>query len=486
MKLLKDKFKETLLSVSPILIIVLLLSLFIVDVGSVMLWSFILGTILVILGLTLFLYGIETGMEPAGNMFGGLIANSRSGIFIAFISFILGFSVTIAEPDLLILGQQMENATDGILGSGTVVFLVSIGVGLMIAFGVFRLLQHFPLKYFFLLLYIVVFGIALFTDNHSIAMAFDASGATTGALTTPFVLVISISIASRIDEEQADENSFGLVGAMSTGPILAVFFLMLITNSELIAPESLYDYSNLIWEPIINAMIPTLLESLLALIPIVLLFIVVNYYSFKKEFTELSQIFLGFIYTIVGLALFLVGVHEGFMDMGHLLGAQIAGLGNVWLILIGFILGLFIVLAEPAVQVLGDQVAKISNGKIQKRFLLSALSFGVGIAVSLSMLRIISHDFSVWHVLLPGFILAIALSFFSPPIFTGIAFDAGGVASGPMAVTFILAFAQGASDFLPSADALDAFGVIAFVALTPIIMVETLGVIYKYILSSEK
>src|SRR5699024_8376637 len=137
------------------------------------------------------------------------------------------------EPDLLILGQQMENATDGILSSGTVVFLVSIGVGLMIAFGVFRLLQHFPLKYFFLLLYIVVFGIALFSGNHSIAMAFDASGATTGALTTPFVLVISISIASRIDEEQADENSFGLVGAMSTGPILAVFFLMLITNSEL-------------------------------------------------------------------------------------------------------------------------------------------------------------------------------------------------------------------------------------------------------------
>ena len=362
---------------------------------------------------------------------------------------------------------------------------MSIGVGLMIAWGVFRLVKDIPLKYFFLFIYIGIVLLALISDDATIAMAFDASGATTGALTTPFVLVISTSIAARIGGSSSEENSFGLVGAMSTGPIYAVFLLVLFTDSEVHPTDSLYSYSEDILAPIIDAVFPTLSESFYALIPIIIIFFIVNWILFKTDKNDLIRIAFGFLYTIVGLSLFLVGVHEGFMDMGHLLGYEIANMGSTWLILTGLVLGLVVVLAEPAVQVLGDQVTEISQGTIKKPILLSALSLGVGVAVSLSMLRILTHDFSVWHVLLPGFILAIILSFYSPPIFVGIGFDAGGVASGPMTVTFILAFAQGASDYLPGADALDAFGVIAFVALTPIIMVEVLGILYKYIISNE-
>lgn len=445
-----------------------------------MLGSFILGALLIIIGLGIFLYGIEIGMEPVGQKFGNIVAESGSRWMIAFLSFIIGFSVTVAEPDLLILGQQIENATGGILVSTVVVVAVSVGVGIMIAFGVSRLLRNFPINKFFLFIYIGIFILGFFADEATIAMAFDASGATTGALTTPFVLVLSASIAARKGGDDTDKNSFGLVGAMSTGPIIAVFLLVLLTQSNIQAAEEAFEYSDNIWRPVLSTLIPTFLESFIALLPIIILFLIMNWTVFKTETSELVDIFKGFGYTMIGLALFLVGVNEGFMDMGHFLGTEIAARGMGWLVVVGLVLGLVVVLAEPAVQVLGDQVTEVSNGQIKKPILMSALSIGVGIAVGLSMLRISVGGFEIWHVILPGFILAIILSFYAPPIFTGIAFDAGGVASGPMAVTFILAFAQGAANYIPGADALDAFGVIAFIALTPIITVEILGVLYQF------
>lgn len=480
MQILKDTFKETVLSVTPVIVIVLFLSLFIVDVASTMFWSFILGVLFIITGLTVFLYGIETGMEPVGQNFGTMVAESKSQWVIALISFIIGFTVTVAEPDLLILGQQIENATGGILASTVVVFAVAIGVGLMIALGVSRLLHNFSFSQFFLFIYIGIFLLGIFTNDTTIAMAFDASGATTGALTTPFVLVLSASIAARKGGDDSKENSFGLVGAMSTGPIIAVFLLVLLTQSPLEATEETYLYSENIFGHIVAALPPTFIEAFLALLPIFILFIVLNSTTFKLKKAELLNIFKGFLATLVGLALFLIGVNEGFMDMGHFLGSTIAGYGTGWLILTGVILGLVVVLAEPAVQVLGDQVSEVSHGEIKKPLLLAALSIGVGIAVGLTMIRLSFPAFQVWYVILPGFILAIALSFLSPPIFTGIAFDAGGVASGPMAVTFILAFTQGAASYIPGADTLDAFGVIAFIALTPIITIQILGVLYNY------
>lgn len=479
MKILINSFKETILSVTPVVVIVLILSILFVDVSSSMLWSFLLGSLSIIIGLGIFLYGIETGMKPVGQKFGNMVVESKSRWLIGLISFIIGFTVTIAEPDLLILGQQIDQATGGLLNASAVVVAVSIGVGLMIALGVSRLLRNFPISKFFLSIYIVILILGFFADEATIAMAFDASGATTGALTTPFVLVLSASISARKGGASSKENSFGLVGAMSTGPILAVFLLILLGQSELQAAGDTYQYTKTIFGPILAAISPTFLESFMALLPVIALFLFMNWKTFKTETNELIAIFKGFGYTIIGLALFLIGVNEGFMDMGHFLGSEMASFGTPWLFMVGSILGLVVVLAEPAVQVLGNQVSEISDGDIQKPFLMGALSLGVGIAVGLSMLRIAYHSFEVWHILLPGFILAIALSFYVPPIFTGIAFDAGGVASGPMAVTFILAFAQGAASYLPGANALDAFGVIAFIALTPIITVQILGVIYK-------
>ncbi|MHC3417820.1 DUF1538 domain-containing protein [Aerococcus urinae] len=266
---------------------------------------------------------------------------------------------------------------------------------------------------------------------------------------------------------------------MSTGPILATLLLILLSQSNIQPAESVVEPTQNVFYAIVSSFLPTLVESIIALIPIVLLFIYMNWKHFQLDKEELMDIFKGIIYTVIGLTIFLVGVHEGFMDMGKFLGQAMAERGNLWLIITGFILGLVVVLAEPAVHVLGDQVEDVTGGYIPNKILMIALSIGVALAVGLSMLRISSDQLMVWHFLLPGFALAILLSYQVPNLFTGIAFDAGGVASGPMTATFILAFAQGAADYLPNANALDAFGVIAFVAMIPVIMVELLGLIFK-------
>ncbi|WP_198439573.1 DUF1538 domain-containing protein [Aerococcus urinae] len=479
MDVLIDSFKETAYSVLPVVAIVLVLSFFVVDVPANMLLAFIIGAILLMLGLTIFLTGIDVGMTPIGNHLGHYVAGNSSVKVIAVISFIIGFAVTIAEPDLLILGLQIQEATSGALSQQLVVLSVSIGVGIMIAFGVFRLLKRIALKHFFALVYGIILILAIFSEDSNIAMGFDASGATTGALTTPFILALSGSLAQRMGGKDAEDNAFGLVGAMSTGPILATLLLILLSQSNIQPAESVVEPTQNVFYAIVSSFLPTLVESIIALIPIVLLFIYMNWRHFQLDKEELMDIFKGIIYTVIGLTIFLVGVHEGFMDMGKFLGQAMAERGNLWLIITGFILGLVVVLAEPAVHVLGDQVEDVTGGYIPNKILMIALSIGVALAVGLSMLRISSDQLMVWHFLLPGFALAILLSYQVPNLFTGIAFDAGGVASGPMTATFILAFAQGAADYLPNANALDAFGVIAFVAMIPVIMVELFGLIFK-------
>lgn len=330
-----------------------------------------------------------------------------------------------------------------------------------------------------MLIYGSILLVALFSNSSAIAMGFDASGATTGALTTPFILALSGSLAARAGGEQAEENSFGLVGAMSTGPILAVMFLVLFSGSQITAAASELTYAEGILRPLLMAVWPTLKESLLALAPIIVFFFVFSIFKFKVEREDMADIIKGIIYTIVGLTFFLTGVNEGFMDMGHFLGEAVASAGSIWLLLTGFIFGLVVVLAEPAVHVLSNQVEDITGGYVHNTVLLSALSLGVGLAVGLSMLRLLLPSLEVWHFLLPGFGLAIVLTYFVPNLFVGIAFDAGGVASGPMTATFILAFAQGAAAYIPTANALDAFGVIAFVAMIPVLMVELLGFVFK-------
>lgn len=481
MSLLMEKAKEVTKTLVPVFALVLIICFTIVDVETDVILRFIVGSILLLIGLTIFLWGVDLAMNPIGEYMSKEVATSRSPFKIAILSFLLGFLITVAEPDLLILGSQVEGASGGTLTSSLIVYIVSIGVGFMISLGVFRLLRDKPLNIFMAITYAIILVLAVLVSEEFLAIAFDASGATTGALTTPFVLAISYGLSVVKGGKNSEENSFGLVGIMSAGPILAIMLISIISGQRNIQGEAgEYIVAKGVLGPILDAIPHIFIESLIALLPITFLFFLYHFIKFKVPKTDIFGIIKGLIFILLGLVIFLTAVNSGFMDMGRILGMEIAKLDNWVLIGIGFVLGLIIVLVEPAVHVLGQQIEEVTGGHIPLRLIRMTLSTGVGIAIALSMLRIVVPEVKLWYFLLPGFLIAILLSFRADPVFVGIAYDAGGVASGPMTATFVLAFAQGAASQIDTANVLvDGFGVIAMVAMAPVFSIMILGTIFK-------
>lgn len=483
MTLLVDKTKEVIRTLLPVVILVLALCFTIVDVESEIIVRFIVGSVLLLVGLSVFLWGVDLSMNPIGEHMSREVATSKSPFKIAILSFFLGFLVTVAEPDLLILGSQIEEASGGTLNASVIVYLVSIGVGILISLGVFRLLRDRPpYNVFMAITYGVLFILALFASEEFLAISFDASGATTGALTTPFVLAISLGLSKVKGGKSSEENSFGLVGAMSAGPILAVMLMSIISGQKNIQGEAgEYIIAKGVFGPIINKFPGIFLESLIALLPIAALFFIYNFKKFKLHKGDIFGIIKGLFLTLLGLALFLTAVNSGFMDMGRIIGMELAKMNKWVLIGIAFFMGLIVVLVEPAVHVLGEQIEEVTGGHIPINLIRMTLSAGVGTAIALSMVRIVVPEVKLWYFLLPGFALAILLSFKAEPVFVGIAYDAGGVASGPMAATFVLAFAQGAATVIDTADVLvDGFGVIAMIAMAPVLSIMILGTAFKH------
>lgn len=482
MNLLFEKTKEVTQTLFPVVLLVLLLCFTVVDVETDVILRFVIGGLLLLIGLSVFLWGVELSMNSIGEHMSREIATSKSIYKIAFLSFLLGFLITVAEPDLLILGSQIENASGGTLGSTLIVYIVSVGVGVMISLGVFRLLRNKPLNVFMTITYGIIFALAILVAEEFLAISFDASGATTGALTTPFVLAISLGMSKVTGGKQSEENSFGLVGIMSAGPILSIMLLSILTGQKNIHGEAVeFVAAEGVFSPIINALPHIFFESLMALLPIVILFFSFNFLKFKLKKDELSDIIKGLILTLLGLVLFLTGVNSGFMDMGRLIGMQMADTNHWLLIIVGFALGLIVVLVEPAVHVLGEQIEEVTGGHIPNKIIRITLSLGVAMAITLSMVRILVPEVKLWYFIVPGFIIALILSYRVDPIFVGIAFDAGGVASGPMTATFVLAFAQGAADVVETANVLvDGFGVIAMVAMAPVFSIMILGTAFRH------
>ena len=488
MEMIKEKSKEVLASLIPIIILVIILNFTIAPTDGDVFIRYSIGGLLIFLGLSIFLIGVEIAMERIGNNMAKEIVTSKNVLRIILLAFILGFLITVAEPDLLILGQQIENASGEILTAQLIVYIVSFGVGVMISLGVYWVLKNRKYNIFMTIVYAVIFFLALFASEEFLAISFDASGATTGALTTPFILALSGGIAKFKGGKKAEEDAFGLVGIMSSGPILAVILLSIITKQEHIqGAEEVFVQTQGVIKPILNELSTTFPEALIAILPISLLFFIFNIFKFKLDKEELIKILVGLVLTVLGLGLFLGGVNGGFMEMGFILGMEIAENYASVLPAIGLIMGMIVVLAEPAVLVLGQQIEDVTGGAIAEKVIKITLSIGVGIAISLSMLRIMIPALKLWHFLLPGFLIGILLSYYVDPIFAGIGFDAGGVASGPMTATFILAFAQGAASMIPTASVIvDGFGVIAMVAMTPILSIMILGSIYKIRVKKEE
>ena len=481
MNILLNKLKEVSLSVLPITILVVVLNFTIIPIETNMLIRFLIGAFTVIIGLGIFLFGAHIGIVQIGSLMGETVAKTNNMYFVGVLGFILGFLINVAEPDLQILARQVGLATGGVVPGFLFLMVVSVGVGLLVAIGLLRILKGYPLNRIFSFSYFIILILGLWASEEFLAFSVDASGATTGSMTTPFILALGYGVSQLKGGKTMEEDSFGMVGLASAGPIIAILALGIIKRlkhlqnyMEAVTPDVG------IFAPYIRVLPQLVKESIYTILPLLILFLIFNKSKFKLTKRNRNTILKGLFYSFIGLALFLTGVNAGFMEVGRVLGESIAIFHPRLLPVIGFLLGMVVVLAEPAVYVLTEQVEDVTSGHIKRKAILAALSIGIAFAVCMSMLRIMIPALKLWHFLLPGFALAAILSYKVPPIFVGIAYDSGGVASGPMTATFVLAFAQGAANAIPTANVLiDGFGVIAMVAMTPLVAIQILGMLFK-------
>lgn len=489
MNVLTVKLKEVLPAVLPITVIVTILNLTITPFGTDLYIRFTVGAFLIVVGLTLFLLGVDIGITQIGNLMGSSIAKTNRLPIVIAAGLVLGFVISVAEPDLHILAQQVKNVTAGSIDKTDIVLVVSTGIALMLALGFIRILYNIAANKIFTALYLIVFFLAYFTPEEFMAIAFDASGATTGAVTVPFILALAVGVSAlKKDSKAAEIDSFGMVGIASVGAIVGVMSMGILSNPGQLtgALPTADTRSGSIMDPFIEKLPIVSEEVFFALLPVVVIFAIFQKVSFRLSYSATVRIVKGLVTAFVGLVLFLVGVYGGFMEVGSTIGRELALMENRnYVISIGFILGLVTVLAEPAVYVLTHQIENITSGYVKRSLVMGTLGIGVGLAVALSVVNILSPRINLWHFLLPGYIISIAMSYYVPRLFVGIAFDSGGVASGPMTATFVLAFAQGVADAVDTASVLsDGFGVIAMVALTPIIALQLLGA--AFMLKSKK
>ena len=484
MNIFTEKIKDNLFAVLPITLIVFILNLTLVPLDRTLFIRFLIGSLLIVLGLSIFLTGVDIGITPLGTHTGVSLAKSNKLWIVIIGGFILGFFISIAEPGLLVLANQVDGVTSGQISSMSILIYVSIGLALLIALGFIRIFYNVPLYKLLIVLYGIIFIMSLFTSREFLAIAFDASGATTGVLAVPFILSLSVGISAlKKDSKSSEKDSFGLVAIASTGAIMAVMILNFISKTtEYVAePADTLAGTDSILSPFIKILPTTIKEGIISLLPLFVILIVMQIFVFHLSKKAYHKILKGFVYAFIGLIIFFLGVNAGFMDVGTELGYHLAAYDNkAYVIIIAFILGVVTIMAEPAVYVLTHQIEEVTSGYVKRISVLVPLCIGVGLAVALSVIRILVPGIQLWHYLLPGYIISIGMTFFVPKLFVGIAFDSGGVATGPMTATFILAFTQGIADSFEGADVLiDGFGMISMVAMIPIITMQILGIVYK-------
>ena len=475
-KALLKKLQEAAVSVIPVALIVIILNLTpLVHFSLTETAVFCVCALALILGMALFNLGADMAMTPMGEQVGAGLPKSGKFKTLLTVCFAMGVFVTIAEPDLSVLATQVKD----VVNSTALTISIGVGVGAFLVLGILRIVLRLNLAHLMTFFYLLLFALAALMVERGKAnflpLAFDSGGVTTGPITVPFIMSLGVGVAAALGDKRDRESSFGFIALCSIGPILAVLFLGLFSGGEV--NYALPDYSMQSGaSEIFQTLLHTGKEVLIALLPIAAFFFILQFLFLKLPKARILQIVVGIFYTLFGLVIFLAAVAIGFMPLGYKMGTQLAEQPEWVLVLFAFILGLTVVLAEPAIHVLNKQVESVTGGAVSKRSMLIALSLGVGAAIALSVIRVI-FDFSVLYYLIPGYFLSLGLSFFVPKLYTAIAFDSGGVASGPLTSTFILPFVVGICAVLQgeSAVLIDAFGLVAMVAMTPLITIQTLG-----------
>jgi len=477
LNLIKNKFMESLKSVLPIGLIVLALSITIVPISTGDMFLFLVGVVCLVFGMSLFTAGAEMSMQPLGTKIGATVGSSKKIWLIAFISFIIGILVTISEPDLQILAEQVSGLENMIL-----ILTVSVGVGIFLAIAVMRIVFNWSLTAIMIGFYSLAFVLAFFVDESFLPLAFDSGGVTTGPMTVPFIMSIGAGVSMSKLSGDDRNDSFGITGLCSIGPIISVLILGIVMKVE-------GTYIPTLSEPVpdtregvvrfLHGFAEHAIDVLVALAPIIVFAVLFQLMTHAFNKGQIIKMAIGVLYVLVGLAVFLTGANVGFLPTGTTIGTSLAGIGGGWLLIpVSMLLGYFIVKAEPSVYVLNKLVETMSAGAISGKTTGLGLSIGVSAALGLAALRIITGINILWF-LIPGYIIALTLSFFVPKIFVGISFDSGGVASGTMMSAFVLPLCMGACNALGGSVMTDAFGCVAFVAMAPIIAIQLCGFAYK-------
>ena len=477
MRELKEKILEALVSALPITAIVYVLALTpLFEFSRVELITFTIGAVMLVLGIGLFNLGADLAMTPMGAHVGSGLSKQRKLGLLLTVCFVLGMLITIAEPDLQVLANQVSAVMNGTV----LIYAVGIGVGAFLIIAILRIVFRKSLGHMLMLFYMLMFALALMLAVNGkldfLPMSFDSGGVTTGPMTVPFIMALGVGISNVLGDRRSKENSFGLVSLCSVGPIVAVLLLSIFSDGNLTYEVPDYTVSADIVGSFLHTAVHTCKEVAVALGLIVAFFMICQFTFLKLSVKRLQRIAVGVALTFAGLVIFLTGVNVGFMPIGYKLGHTLAQGSSSFLIGFGLVTGVLVVLAEPAIHVLNQQVEDVTGGIVTKKSMILGLCIGVGAAIALSMVRIV-YDFSLVYYIIPGYFISLALSLFVPPVYTAIAFDSGGVASGPMTSGFILPFAIGACVSLQGADAVlrDAFGVVALVAMAPLITIQLLG-----------
>ena len=472
-----EKVVESLFSVLPIVIIVFILCLYISPMQPDLLLTFLVGAMMLIIGMGLFSLGAEQSMTPIGNQIGTALTRTKNLPLILAVSFLLGFAITIAEPDLQVLAQTVPHISNTVL-----LITVGAGVGFFMSVCMLRILTGMRLRLLLIFFYAIIFLLAFFADKNFLGIAFDSGGVTTGPMTVPFILALGLGVSNVRSDKNAEADSFGLVALCSIGPVLAVLILgFFYKDNAAVADLSTASYGTTtdIGYAFLHAIPHYLKETAIAMLPIIVIFFLFQFTLLHLDSRNLGKIMIGLLYTYIGLVLFLTGVNIGFSALGAELGAALSSGKSVWwLVPLAMAIGWFIISAEPAVAVLEKQIEPVSAGAIPGRVIKRSLSIAIALAMGLSMIRVLT-GISLFWFLIPGYTTALILTFFVPDIYTAIAFDSGGVASGPMTATFMLQFFMGASIALGGNVLQDAFGVVALVAMMPLVSIQLVGLFYE-------
>ena len=474
---LKAKIMEALVSTLPITVVVYIMSLTpLFNFSTAELITFTVGAVLLVLGIGMFSLGADLAMTPMGTHVGSGLSKQRKLGLLLSVCFVLGMLITVAEPDLQVLAKQVSAVMNGTV----LIYTVGLGVGAFLVVAILKIVFKKSLSNILMLFYMLLFALALMLAVNGnlplLPMAFDSGGVTTGPITVPFIMALGVGISNVLGDRRSKENSFGLVALCSVGPIMAVLILGIFSGNNLSYEVPDYAVKPEILKAYLEAFGHTAKSVAVALGLIVIFFLVCQFIFLKLPMKRLKRIAVGVGFTYVGLVIFLTGVEVGFMPIGYKLGASIAAFDERFLIVFGLACGILTVLAEPAIHVLNKQVEEVTGGLITRRSMMLGLCIGVGASIALSMIRIV-YDFNLVYYVIPGYFISLGLSLFVPPVYTAIAFDSGGVASGPMTSGFILPLALGACVTLQGSEAVlrDGFGVVALVAMTPLITIQLLG-----------